>query len=369
MKECPKCGEGGRKVSSVTVEAHTVEGRRRSLDDLDGWRFCRTSSCDVGYFDAGRQRVLVDQMTTVPFQKSDSPERLVCFCFGHTVAAVAQDAVINGESAIKAAITEACRSGLDACALKNPEGVCCLGNVAAVTRDMGQGSGGPKEACGTETDGFCCPPEEPPSAPAGPASSERRGFAAAAGALGTAALSSACCWLPLLFMGLGVSSAGVGAFFDAWRVPFLAVSSGLLVLGFYLTYFREPGCESGAACAATPPRGGRKNRATLWFAAIGVATFAFFPEAVTVLAGDGLEPAAQAAPAEISVVYTVEGMGCGGCASSVKTALEQVDGVASVSVSFEAGEATVAWKTAPDDSKVIRVLTEMGYRGARKAAR
>jgi len=369
MTSCPQCGEPGRKVGKITVEAHTLEAHRPSPNDSDDWRFCRSSSCAVGYFVAGSEPILLDQMGTVPFPKSDAPERLVCFCFEHTVAAVAQDARSGPESTIKATITEACRSGLDDCARKNPEGVCCLGNVAAVIRTANQVPTEPETACASEGQGSCCPSEVQPSPPTLSAKPDRSGVAAAMGALGAAALSSACCWLPLLLIGLGVSSAGVGAFFDAWRVPLLAASAGLLGLGFYLAYFRKPACEPGDACATPSLRAGSRNKALLWFATVFVAAFAFFPEYVTVFTGDGLSPTAQAAPAQTTIVYTVEGMTCGGCASHAKTAQEKIDGVASASVSYEAGEATVVWNTSVDDAKVVAALKALGYSATRKAGR
>lgn len=367
MNACPQCSQAGRKVGKVTVEAHTLEARRRTIGDIDGWRFCRTSSCAVGYFADAAEPIFLREMGTIPFQKSGAPERFVCFCFEHTVAAVAKDARSNPKSTIKTAITEACRSGLDDCARKNPQGACCLGNVAAVIRDADQAAATAEAPSTSAGQGTCCPSEVEASEPATPAKSGRPGLAAAMGALGAAALSAACCWLPLLFIGLGVSSAGVGAFFDAWRGPLVAASVGLLGLGFYLAYFRKPACEPGDACAAPNPRAGLRNKALLWFATIFVAAFTFFPEYITVFTGDGLSPTAQAAPTQTTLVYTVEGMTCGGCASHAKTALEKIEGVASASVSYEAGEATVVWNDTPDDSKVVAALQELGYRAARKA--
>jgi copper chaperone CopZ len=364
MNACPKCGKAGRKVSKVTVGAHTLEARRPPLNGVDGWIFCRTSSCAVGYFGGNSDPIMLSEMGTVPFSKSISPERFVCFCFEHTVAAVAEDLRYNSESSIKSAITEACRSGLDECALKNPEGVCCLGNVAAVIRGADQVSATPKASCTSEGQGSCCPSALQSSPPA---TSVKSGLAAAMGALGAAALSSACCWLPLLLIGLGVSSAGVGAFFDAWRLPLLAASAGLLVLGFYMAYFRKPACESGDACAAPDPHLARQNKPLLWFAALFVAAFAFFPEYVRIFTGDGIAPPAQAVSAQGTIVYTIEGMTCGGCASHAQTALEKLDGVASASVSYEAGEASVGWSNSVDEAKVVAAIKALGYSATRKA--
>ena len=129
---------------------------------------------------------------------------------------------------------------------KNPEGHCCLGNVAKVIREAEDCS-----ADGDQSQLACCPPKAPQSHSDAAARYDRTGSVAALGALGAAALSSTCCWLPLLLIGLGVSSAGVGAFFEAWRVPLIAVSVLPIGLGFYVVYIRDayviPAPKSGRA--------------------------------------------------------------------------------------------------------------------------
>lgn len=79
-----------------------------------------------------------------------------------------------------------------------------------------------------------------------------------------------------------------------------------------------------------------------------------------------LVPSAQAAPSRTTVVYVIEGMSCGGCASHVKSALEKFAGVESARVSFKKGEATVIWRTAGNDKAVVAALNELGFRAARK---
>ena len=133
---CPECGASGRKVGKLTVDSHALPVGRLEADPADDWKFCRTLDCAVVYFSLPEVApVPLGALRTTPFPKSDNPDRLVCFCFDHTVAAVAEDAQTHAESTLKAAITAACRSGLDDCARMNPEGVCCLGNVDAVIRE------------------------------------------------------------------------------------------------------------------------------------------------------------------------------------------------------------------------------------------
>jgi mercuric transport protein len=72
-----------------------------------------------------------------------------------------------------------------------------------------------------------------------------------------------------------------------------------------------------------------------------------------------------------TVTIRVEGMHCGGCASSVTKALKATDGVEDVQVSYEKGEAVVRY----DDQKVTvaklrEVINGTGFKAAEeKSAR
>ena len=128
---CPQCAGVGGAVSAVTVAHHAQPSALEQLAAVEGWRICRTQACLTVYFGAGQQ-IDIGAMRSVPFHKSDDPNRLVCFCFDHSVAALYADAAANPTSTIKAAITAACGRGLDDCEIKNPQGRCCLGNIALV---------------------------------------------------------------------------------------------------------------------------------------------------------------------------------------------------------------------------------------------
>ncbi len=80
-------------------------------------------------------------------------------------------------------------------------------------------------------------------------------------------------------------------------------------------------------------------------------------------------PQAQAAPSRTTVVYVVEGMSCGRCASHVQSALEKISGVQSARVSFEKAEATVVWRAGRNDKAVVAALKELGFRAAKKTKR
>jgi len=94
-------------------------------------------------------------------------------------------------------------------------------------------------------------------------------------ALGSAALASSCC-LPLLPFVAAVGTAGSSAFFVKLR-PFLVTASlGFVALGFYQGW-REKQCGRKPS---------RWSTALLWFSAIVVVAFTFFPQALANLIAD-----------------------------------------------------------------------------------
>lgn len=367
MNLCPRCESKGRSITPVTLEAQVVPARLDQLAEHDGWRVCTSESCEVVYFRDG-EVVVLGQTRGVPFHKSEDPQRLVCFCFEHSVADIETDVAQNGASTIQLSIKAECRAGRDDCERKNPQGRCCLGNVGQVVKRAAPGDADGRgadccegEAAEAQVESCCAPKTTASDSPPATAdTTARSGLFASGGALVAAVLSSACCWLPLAAIGLGASSAGVGAFFEAWRVPLLLVTVALLGAGFYLVY-RKRRCAPGEACEVPNPRLQRFNRGTLWLTTVFVAAFAFSPEYVGALTGGGGE-VAEAAPAQTTVRYRVEGMTCAGCEGHAREAIEAIPGVVSVAVSYRSGSAKVVWSGEANDGAVAEAIAEFGYR-------
>lgn len=327
---CPECGH-----ATVNVSPATITARARIPVNPQGWMLCRTPGCGVVYF-KDAQILRLDEVDGVPFTKSQAPDRLVCFCFGHSVRAVEVDVRLHGHSEIQGSIQAACRAGRHDCERKNPEGRCCLGHVGQVVRAASAGAAGAAP-----------PPPLPPS----------RTRWAAGGAVVAALLSSACCWLPLAALSLGVSSAGLGAFFEVWRVPLLLLTLALLALGHFLVW-RRPRCAPGEACAVPNHRLQWFNRTLLIAATVFAAVFALIPKMLT--------EAPQALPETLAagavVTYRVEGMSCAGCEAHARERIEALAGVTAVAVSYPERTARVAWATPPDDHALSAALAELGYR-------
>ncbi|MEV6878425.1 heavy metal-associated domain-containing protein [Amycolatopsis sp. NPDC051128] len=60
--------------------------------------------------------------------------------------------------------------------------------------------------------------------------------------------------------------------------------------------------------------------------------------------------------------YTVEGMTCGHCATSVREEVSELEGVHSVEVDVESGRVTVTSEAALPADVVAAAVTEAGYR-------
>lgn len=371
MSLCPRCGANGRAIGPVTLDAQVVPGRFSQRAELEGWRLCASGPCPVVYF-RDRRVVVLGETRAVPSHKSHDPGRLVCFCFRHSAADLEADVAEHGKSTIRASIKAECKAGRDDCEKKNPQGRCCLGNVgqvlkgAAVPSDATEGAADDEACCRSaatsETAESCCAPQavtkDGPSASSD--TTARSGLLACGGALVAAILSSACCWLPLAAIGLGASSAGLGAFFEAWRGPLWLLTTALLVAAFYLAY-RAPRCAHDEACEI-PHRGVRRlNRGLLWLTTVLVAAFALFPGYVAAFTGGG-GAAAEAAPTQTAVSYLVEGMTCAGCEAHTREAIEGVPGVTSVAVSYRDGRAEVVWIGEQNDAAVSAAVAELGYR-------
>lgn len=371
MNVCPRCDSPGRAITRVTLEAQVLPDDLEPIRDRDRWRLCVSESCAVVYF-CGDDVVALGQTRAAPFHKRDDRDRIVCFCFEHSVAQIEDDVRATGQSQITASIKAACQAGRDDCERKNPQGRCCLGNVGAVVRRAAPTT--------REPDLSCCSPKPVTTADSRSAEPRRAagltvprrtlgspegtsaglGLLASGGALVAAVLASACCWLPLVAIGFGASSAGLGAVFEAWRVPLLVLTAGALASSFWLVY-RKPRCAPGQSCEVPNPRLRRFNRGMLWITTALVAAFALFPEYVGAFSQAEQEAASTSTQTTV-VRYQIEGMTCAGCEGIAQQAIEALPGVASAAVSYRKRSAEVTWSDEPDHAALATAVSELGYR-------
>lgn len=130
---CPKNGQVGRPVQRVTPGALLRPEARARFDARAQYWFCPARDCDVVYYAADATFCVQDVIVPV-WQKQPAPTTPVCYCFGWTPAKI--NAFPEPRKVLDD-ITAKVRSGACSCELTNPQGACCLGNVAAVVTSSG----------------------------------------------------------------------------------------------------------------------------------------------------------------------------------------------------------------------------------------
>lgn len=362
---CPKCGEKGKGVKTQTLQSLLKPGDQRRIGTAR-YRFCGSMDCDVVYFGEGREAPIFskDSVTVRVGIKERTSPRPVCYCFGHSVESIEEELRLTGKSTavadIKSQMKTACW-----CETKSPMGSCCLAVVSkavkAAEQEMDIVSPGTSIA-----DKDCCASAD--SAPSGGTS--RKEKLVWAGTVLSAVVASACCWLPLLLITVGVSGAAIGASFEKYRPLFMVVTFGFLAAAFYFAY--RPGVCATAVEGATccPPPGGklkplqRLNRAMLWVVTAVAAAFLFFPNYVGFVVNDD-EPAIMEA-GEANLVLSIEGMTCEACAVTLKRKLISVPGVGAVDVDYDQKQALIGFSkgaATPDTSALLLAVEEAGYQG------
>ncbi|MCA9010529.1 MAG: hypothetical protein KDB01_12325, partial [Planctomycetaceae bacterium] len=262
--ECPSCGETAKRVSTITLGALLSDEFARSFKTdghsgcaLDGagctanqedtgWRFCESTDCDVVYFSEESHTTFTkSQLKVAVGVKETSGERPLCYCFKHSVATIKEELRTAGKSAALEDIRARMKDPGCRCETENPSGSCCLGSV-----------GNGIQIAQTEL-GMSDSDTEKPAPPATPSGNKGEKIAKV-GTLVSAIMASACCWLPLVLLAVGVSGAGIAATLEEYRPYFMVITFGFLGAAFYYTYRPKKTAEtaSGHGCCAAEPTGG-----------------------------------------------------------------------------------------------------------------
>lgn len=160
----------------------------------------------------------------------------------------------------------------------------------------------------------------------------------AGGAVLTAVVASACCWLPPTLLALGISAGSVGTFFAGFRPVFITLCVAFIGGAFFLAYNRK--AREAAQCSVEDERRRKRGRRAAWAAAAMAVISLGYPRYQGVLAGAA--PTDERAIATASVVdLNISGMTCEACATHIRDALTSVEGVNAASVSYASGAARV----------------------------
>ncbi len=173
-------------------------------------------------------------------------------------------------------------------------------------------------------------------------------------ALVSALLASLCCIGPLVLAALGLGSLGL-AELTRYRPVFLLMTVLILAAVFYLVY-RRPSAACAAGVCQRPA--GRGLKAGLWFITALAVALASFPYWSALLPARH-RPAVPAGAVIMS--FRVNGMHCAACAQTVKNSVQQVPGVFSANIDYNARLLKVAAAPGTAPEAVLKAVSAAGY--------
>jgi copper chaperone CopZ len=375
--DCPKCGKKGKTVKPATLRAllndeyvAAVAGSDESNCESGcspakgntGWRFCDSPECDVVYFgEENGVRFTKDQLKVAVGVKEATGKRLLCYCFGHSVATITTELRVKGQSDALTDIRTKMNDPGCSCEVTNPSGACCLGTVAR----------------GIEI----AKAELTPTAPI-VSSSNKAETITKIGTVLSAVMASSCCWLPLVLLAFGVSGAGIAGALEAYRPLFIVLTFGFLAAAFYLTYRPRKSqategdcCSTAHDCCAVPKEGTKRrfsmmtmNKIMLWAVTLLAVLFLVFPKSVSVfLASQAAESETTATnPLVMKTAIAIEGMTCEGCSVALEKTIKGVPGVLSAKVDYQNKQAVVLHEACcsfPKDA-ILKAIEDAGFSGS-----
>lgn len=131
---CPVCGNTGRRVTPLTLDQHVPPPLRPAVGDAAA--FCLNPACPVVYCNPEGFTVRNGQTLLPVTQKDPGDEVPVCYCFGFTRGDLRKGLAERGTTDIPDRIKRGIANGHCNCERMNPQGACCLGNVAAAIKGL-----------------------------------------------------------------------------------------------------------------------------------------------------------------------------------------------------------------------------------------
>lgn len=124
-----ECWRASRPVSRKTVLLMLKPEFFDSVGEAD-YHFCRMPECGIVYFDGAGGPCFTTQHLRVRVGLKEREEPIpLCYCFDFYKHDVRDEIARTGRTVIPQRIRALVKSGMCACAARNPSGSCCLGEL------------------------------------------------------------------------------------------------------------------------------------------------------------------------------------------------------------------------------------------------
>lgn len=134
---CFNCGTEGEPVEKQTI-LHHLKHEQLGRVNGEAYRFCPDSDCEVVYYGDGGTRFTIDDLRELVTTKTTGDTRPICYCFGFTEGDARQEIELAGHSTIPTTISLLIKAHMCACEIRNPAGVCCLGQVNQTVKRLAE---------------------------------------------------------------------------------------------------------------------------------------------------------------------------------------------------------------------------------------
>jgi hypothetical protein len=121
-------------MGPITLDNHIPSPLREEIGD--DATFCLNPDCEVVYCNPQGKTVKRGQTKLSVTIKDPGDEVYACYCFEFKRADIRRDIQEKGKTDIPYKIRQGVKDGRCDCERKNPQGACCLGNVAQAIKEI-----------------------------------------------------------------------------------------------------------------------------------------------------------------------------------------------------------------------------------------
>ena len=130
--DCLVSGTGSKKIQRITVE-HLVKSELVANIIDSQYYYCADPECPVVYFNQDSSSTFtIEDLRVKVFAKDPDKDVNVCYCFDWTRGRIEEEIEETGTSTASRDVAEKVKADLCECDIKNPKGVCCLGDINRV---------------------------------------------------------------------------------------------------------------------------------------------------------------------------------------------------------------------------------------------